>query len=107
MRICPKCGYHDWPQFRPRANRPYCEYSAIDNVGYTHPELIESIRMVVPAPYFDGHFMYHITRSGLNVERIEKEYYIYMKWGAEPQEKRDGHRSINVRKILREGDQEK
>ena len=89
MRICPKCGYHDLPQFRPRTSRVYCEYSAVDNIGYVQPDLIKKIKEAEPTPYFDGHFVYHITKSGKNVERIELELYKFMRWGAEPQEVRD------------------
>lgn len=88
MRICPKCGYHDSPIWRPRGNRPYCEYSAVDNVGYSMPELITKIREAEPWPYFDGHFVYHISRTGKNVERIERELYATMKWGQVPTERR-------------------
>lgn len=89
MRICPKYGYHDSPVWRPRASRPYCEYSAVDNVGYSFPELVEKIRAMTPEPYFDGHFVYRITRTERNVERIELEYFKIMGWGREPTEKRD------------------
>ena len=40
-----------------------------------------------PEPYYDGHYMYHITSTGLNVERIELELYRFMKWGSELQER--------------------
>lgn len=48
---------------------------------------MRKIKEALPNPYFDGHFVYHITKSGLNVERIEKELFTAMKWGQEPQEK--------------------
>ena len=84
MRICPKCGFHDSPCWRPRANRPYCEYSNVDNIGYSEPELIQEIRGAAPNPFYDGHFVYHITKSGRNVERIELEYYKFMRWVQSP-----------------------
>ena len=88
MRICPKCGYHDSSVWRPRANRPYCEYSSVDNVGYSQPELIQKIREAEPNPYYDGHFVYHISKTGKNVERIELELFKTMRWGQQPTEKR-------------------
>ena len=88
MRICPKCGYHDSSIWRPRANRPYCEYSSVDNVGYSQPELIKKIREAEPNPYYDGHFVYHISKTGKNVERIELELFKTMRWGQQPTEKR-------------------
>ena len=89
MRICPKCGYHDSPCWRPRLNRPYCDYSAVGNIGYSEPELIQKIKEVSPIPFYDGHYVYRITKTGRNVERIELEYFKFMGWGREPTEKRD------------------
>jgi len=75
--------------WRPRASRPFCEYTKAETLDYNDPELFKKIKEVAPEPYFDGHFVYHISRTGLNAERIEKELFDIMKWGQEPQEKID------------------
>ena len=89
MRICPECGHADHPMWRPRASRPFCEYTKAETLEYNDPELFAKVKEAAPEPFFDGHFVYHISRTGLNAERIEKELYDYMKWGQEPQEKVD------------------
>ena len=86
MRICPKCGHREHPMWRPRASRVFCEYTKAETLEYNDPELFSKIKEVHPSPYYDGHFIYHISRTGLNVERIEKELYDIMKWGQEPTE---------------------
>jgi len=75
--------------WRPRASRPFCEYTKAETLEFNNPELFAKIKETAPTPYFDGHFVYHISRTGLNAERIEKELYDLMKWGQEPQEKVD------------------
>lgn len=89
MRICPRCGHEDPFWWRPRRSRVYCEYTKVETLEYNNPELMAKIKEIHPESYYDGHFIYHITKKGLNVERIEKELYDFMKWGAEPQEKVD------------------
>ena len=89
MRICPKCGHEDDYWWRPRRSRVYCEYTKVDTLEWNQPELLKKIQEAQPDIYNDGHFVYHITRKGINVERIEKKLYDFMGWGAEPQEKVD------------------
>lgn len=89
MRICPNCGYREHPMWRPRASRVFCEYTKAETLEYNDSKLFNLIKEAYPEPFFDGHFIYHISRTGLNVERIEKELYDIMKWGQEPQEKID------------------
>ena len=89
MRVCPKCGFEEHPMWRPRRSRVFCDYVKSETLEYNDPELFKKISDVHPDVYFDGHFVYHITRTGLNVEKIEKSLYDFMKWGAEPQEKVD------------------
>ena len=89
MRVCPNCGHADPFWWRPRKSRVYCEYTKCETLEYNDSALMAKIRNAHPEYYFDGHFIYHITKSGLNVERIEKELYDFMRWGAEPQEKVD------------------
>lgn len=89
MRICPECGHADPFWWRPRRSRVYCEYTKTETLEYNNPELFAKIKEAHPLTYCDGHFIYHISRTGLNVERIEKELYDFMKWGQEPQEKVD------------------
>lgn len=75
--------------WRPRRSRVFCDYTKTETLEYNDPELAMAIKNTHPVPYCDGHFVYHITRSGLNVEMIEKSLYDFMKWGQEPQEKVD------------------
>lgn len=86
MRVCPECGHADPFWWRPRSSRPYCEYTKVDTLEWNNPELLAKIREVHPDYYDDEHFIYHITRSGLNVERIELELFETMRWGSEPTE---------------------
>lgn len=67
--------------WRPRGSRVFCEYVKVDSLEWNNPELLKKINKCHPAPYFNGHFIYHKTRTGLNIERIEKELYDIMGWG--------------------------
>ena len=75
--------------WRPRRSRVFCDYVKSETLEYNDPELFGKIRDAQPGIYFDGHFVYHITGTGLNVEKIEKDLYDFMKWGSEPQERVD------------------
>ena len=88
MKICPKCGHHEAEYWRASRYRPLCSQTRADTIEWNDPELYKKIMEVNPNPYFDGTFMYHLTKKGW-IERIEKYYYDYMKWGQEPQEKVD------------------
>ena len=88
MRICPNCGYHDHPMWRPRRSRVFAEYTKAETLEYNDPKLFALIKEAHPNIFSDGHFTYKITRGG-NVERIETEYYKFMGMGKEPQEKVD------------------
>ncbi len=96
MRVCPTCGHADHPMWRPRSSRPFCEYTKAETLEYNDPELFAKIKEAQPAFYFDGHFIYHISRTGLNAERIEKTLFDIMRWGQEPQEKVDHSAMANV-----------
>lgn len=87
MRVCPDCGYEEHPMWRPRRSRVFCDYVKLETLEYNNPELTAAIKSAEPEPYFDGHFVYHITKSRLNVEKIERSLYDSMGWGAEPQER--------------------
>lgn len=87
MRICPHCGYEDHPMWRPRASRPMCEFTKWETLKYNDEKLAMVIKDAYPEPYFDGHFVYHISKTGLNVERIEAVLFKFMKWGQEKQER--------------------
>ena len=89
MRICPSCGHEDHYWWRPRRSRVYCEYTKTETLEFNNPDLFAKIKEAHPTPFFDGHFIYHISRTGLNIERIEKKLYDFMGWGREPQEKVD------------------
>ena len=75
--------------WRSRSNRAFCSYTKWETLKYNEPDLAAKIIAAYPEPYYDGHFMYHITKTGLNVERIEKQYYKIMKWGSETTERTD------------------
>ena len=81
MRVCPKCGHDDHPMWRPRASRPFCEYAKTDQVEWSDPGLYDRIRKTHPDIYNDGHFVYHITKTGVNIERIEGSLFQVMGWG--------------------------
>ena len=81
MRVCPNCKHEEHPMWRPRRSRVFCDYTKTETLEYNQPELYKKLLAVHPTPYFDGHFIYHITRTGLNVEKIEKSLYDFMKWG--------------------------
>lgn len=83
MRVCPNCKHEDHPMWRPRNSRVFCEFTKAETVEWNAPELFKKIKEAHPTYYFDGHFLYHITRSGLNIERIEKSLYDFMGWGRE------------------------
>jgi len=87
MRKCPKCGFEIHPMWRPRRSRVFCDYVKTETLQYNDPKLYKKIIESQPKPYYDGHFVYHVTRTGLNVELIEKYLYDYMGWGSEPQER--------------------
>lgn len=87
MKICPACGYADHPMWRARSDRPFCDYTKWETLKYNNEKLAALILGVHPDPYSDGHFIYHITNTGLNVERIELELYQFMGWGRESQER--------------------
>jgi len=57
--------------WRPRNSRVFCNFTKSETLEYNDPELFKKIEEVHPEYYFDGHYLYHITRTGLNVERIE------------------------------------
>ena len=78
MKICPKCGYWEHDMWRSRSNRAFCSYTKWDTLKYIDPKLAEAVLNAHPEPYYDGHFVYHITRTGLNVEKIELHYYKFM-----------------------------
>ena len=67
--------------WRPRNSRVFCEFTKAETVEFNDPDLMGKILRVHPKIYFDGHFVYHITRPGYNVERIEKSLYDAMGWG--------------------------
>jgi len=67
----------------------FCDYVKAETLEYNDPELFSKIKEAHPNLFFDGHFVYHITRTGLNVEKIEKKLYDFMNFGREPQEKVD------------------
>ena len=73
--------------WRPRRSRVFCDYVKSETLEYNDSELFQKIKDAHPNLYYDGHFVYHITRTGLNVEMIEKYLFDYMGWGQEPQEK--------------------
>lgn len=73
--------------WRPRRSRVFCDYVKTETLEFNDPGLYKKIKEAQPEPYYDGHFVYHITRGGLNTEMIEKELYDIMGWGSEPQEK--------------------
>lgn len=87
MKICPVCGHADHPMWRARSNRAFCDYAKWETVKYNDEKLAMAILAAHPEPYYDGHYVYHITNTGLNVERIELELYRFMKWGSELQER--------------------
>ena len=87
MKICPECGYEEHPMWRSRSNRAFCSYTKWETLKYNNEKLAMAVFDSHPMPYSDGHFMYKITRSGLNVERIEIQYFKIMKWGSETQER--------------------
>jgi len=85
--------------WRPRNSRVFCEFTKAETVEYNDPELFMKIKEVHPEPYYDGHFVYHISRTGLNIERIEKELYDYMGWGREGYEKVDHSAMAHVKPL--------
>lgn len=102
MKICPKCGYDEHPMWRSRSSRAFCSYVKTETLQYNEPELYEKIKKAMDEGkpyYYDGTCVYHITKTGLNAEKIEKEYYDYMGWGAEPQEKVDHSPLAHVPKL--------
>ena len=94
MRVCPKCGHGDHPMWRPRASRPFCEYVKAETLEYNASELFAKIKDAQPEFYFDGHFIYHISRTGLNVERIEKSLFDFMGWGREGNPEKIDHSAM-------------
>ena len=93
MKICPECGHVEDMAWRSRSNRAFCSYvkweqfKDMDSVGAA------ALLDAYPRPIHDGHFTYHITRTGLNVERIERTLYDIMGFGKEPQEKKPKNES--------------
>ena len=96
MRICPKCGFSEHPMWRPRRSRVFCDYVKLETLEYNAPELAMDIKEAEPDIFFDGHFVYHISRTRLNVEKIEKSLFDIMKWGQEPQEKTHGGNQLKL-----------
>lgn len=80
--------------WRPRNSRVFCDFTKSETLEYNDPELFRKIKEVQPEFYFDGHFIYHITRTGLNVERIEKKYYDFMGWGREGNPEKVDHSAL-------------
>ena len=93
MKICPKCGHSDHPMWRARSNRAFCDYTKWETLKYNDEKLAAIILETHPDIYYDGHYVYHITRTGLNVERIEASLYKIMGWGSERQERTDRTRN--------------
>ena len=89
MKICPKCGHVEDMSWRSRSNRAFCSYMKWEQFKELYPDGAKALLDNYPVPQVgpDNHFTYHITKTGLNVERIEVELYCIMGWGAEPQEK--------------------
>jgi len=87
VKICPKCGYEEHISWRSRSNRAFCSYIKWEQFKELEPDGAAKLVEIYPHPVSDGHFNYHITKTGLNVERIELELYKVMGWGAELQEK--------------------
>ena len=89
MRVCPECGHEDHPMWRPRPSRGFCDYTKANTLEYNDPELFAKIKEARPDFYNDGHFIYNLTKTGVNVERIEKSLFDFMGWGRERMEKVD------------------
>lgn len=94
MKICPKCGFEDNPMWRVRKSRQFCDYVKTETLEYNEPHLFMKIKEKHPEKYFDGHFVYHITRTGMNVERIEKTYFQIMGWGRDGEPEKIDHSII-------------
>jgi len=102
MRICPNCGHEEHPVWRPRKSRVFCEYVKTETLEYNLPDLFTKIKEAYPVPYFDGHFVYHITKSGLNVERIERSLHEIMGWGRDGEPEKVNHSALAFVKPLTE-----
>ena len=102
MRICPECGHADPSWWRPRNSRVFCDFTKSETLEYNNPELFKKIKEAHPTFYFDGHYLYHITRTGLNVERIEKEYHDFMGWGREGNPEKVDHSPLGLTPKLAE-----
>ena len=88
--------------WRPRPSRTFVDYVKAETLEYNDPDLFMKIKEVHPNPFDDGHFVYHITRTGLNVEKIERALHEYMGWGRDGEPEKVDHSPLAFVKRLPE-----
>lgn len=78
MKVCPKCGYRDPPEWRNLHFQLYTEYMEMEEFERLYPDLAERLKS---NPYLvqDQHNAYHLTKAGY-VHRVPNELIFNRKW---------------------------
>lgn len=76
MRVCPKCGYHESPIWRPSIAHREIDFCRFEDFQQEHPKLAEKLlesqqRKGTKNVVEDEIYAYHLTKGG-NVERQAK-----------------------------------
>lgn len=84
MRVCPKCGYRDPPEWKNLHFQLYHEYMPFEDFQRLYPklaaELLQKQEIVgTKNIVFDEYNAYHLTRAGY-VHRVQKELCPNGKW---------------------------
>lgn len=78
MRVCPKCGFKDPPEWRNLRFQLFTEYTEFESFNRLYPELAAAL-LENPKIVFDEHHAYHLTRSN-HVHRLPKYMCFNGKW---------------------------
>jgi len=84
MRVCPKCGFHDPPEWKNLHFQLYHEYITFEDFQQLYPTLAERLLEIQKAAgtkniIFDEYTAYHLTKAGY-VHRVPKELCPEGKW---------------------------
>jgi len=78
MKICPKCGFVDPPEWRNLHFQLYTEYMKLEDFEQLYPQLAAQLK-ANPYIIFDKYNAYHLTKAGY-VHRVPKYLCSNGKW---------------------------
>lgn len=95
MRVCPKCGYIDPPQWR-TSIKGY-SYTEYENFKELHPDLAKKVTSQKHVISKDNLYVYHLTRGGFVERWAIMENPTYEKSWSIPMEKAKHRTTSNMR----------